>query len=152
VEHSNDLRHSSMPQPSVGRLVNEPRGVPTSLLTGESYRRRCERLMADTKVSYEFLGTTNSERAARCRALALAPGQLAAEAANSHSRKTHFDMQKRWNRLAEEFDGRIKPQSEAQLEALADFMNRGGHVAKLPDSIPVGAPEVLAYLASQESM
>ena len=86
--------------------------------------------MVDNIFAAEHLGSTDCDRAAKCRALAAAAGALAIEATTPKSRGAYRDIQKEWLRLANEIErSRSKPQSEKESTAVADFLKRGGKVA-----------------------
>ena len=107
--------------------------------------------MPDIKIAAEFLGSDTKERAAKCRLLAAEAGELAERALNPLTRASYLDLKKQWQQLADELEpvqAKRPSQSSRHSDVVADFIKRGGEIAKLRESIPVSGSEVVEYLES----
>jgi phage regulator Rha-like protein len=52
--------------------------------------------------SADFLGSSKSERLAKCRQMAQEASELAASASTAKQRESYLELVRQWNRLAEE--------------------------------------------------
>ena len=64
--------------------------------------------MAHTIISSDFLGTTPTERAAKCREFAAEAGRLAVEAESPETQRSYRELERQWNVLAAEMEATLQ--------------------------------------------
>jgi hypothetical protein len=108
--------------------------------------------------SDEWKNLTAAQRARRCRLIA-AEARALAEGASPHLKLAYIRIAENWIRLAEDVkEASIDPPSVAQpgrprlktsdARAIAEFLNGGGRIARVMDSVPATEQEVIQYLAT----
>jgi len=88
-----------------------------------------------------------AERMRRCLLWAVEAQEIADKSPPKLA-AAYQDIADQWAKLADEID-ELAQQSERRPDVVDDFLKQGGKVEKLQATIPVSAPEVLAYLAGR---